>query len=198
MQKVFSLAFTLAVLTLGVSHSRGQSPGTYSPGQGLGGTTRMLRIKSIQDELKATPEQAQKLDDLSVELEKLRKEGISPRAWLTAYRKRLAEILRPEQVKRFEQIQIQQMGTVAFKANDVQLALKLTEHQKARLEAIDREKKASLSGNARNNGKDRRAEIAGRLAVEAEALVKSVAELTDEQKATWKELYGQPFVIVVE
>ncbi len=145
----------------------------------------MLRNKSIQGELKAVPEQARKLDALYQDLlTKGQKEvaqirNLPPdqrgpkiqamqRAQQDDLHKGLAEILKPEQVKRFEQIDVQQAGIAAFEIPRVREALRLTAGQKAQFQAIDREWRASLRAAGGDFQKDPKAAVAKSLAVRVE------------------------------
>jgi hypothetical protein len=119
--------------------------------------------------------------------------------------KSLDGILKPEQVKRFDQIDVQQAGVQAFEMRRVQEKLKLTDGQKAEMQRINREMMGSLAdllsrGAARSGDirKDTEELVRQVFPVRAQALVKCIAVLTDEQKATWNDLNGEPFVIVVE
>ncbi len=213
MRMLHGLAFAFVAFALSVSDA--QQTGTYVPGRGLS-PIALLRIKSVHNELKATPEQARKLDDLSHAMVKTYREGgiqtrgLTPeeirakalelgRAREEALRKDLTDILKPEQVRRFEQIAVQQLGIFAFQFDHrVREALKLTEPQKAGLQAIDQEMKEALNAATLAYSKDRQGGAAGLLAVRTQILVKYLALLTDEQKVTWNDLNGEPFVIVVE
>jgi hypothetical protein len=57
------LPLILGAVALMAGVVRAQAPGSYGPGRMMGGWA-ILRIKSVQAELKATPEQARKLDAL--------------------------------------------------------------------------------------------------------------------------------------
>ena len=61
-------------------------------------------------------------------------------------RKGLTDILKPEQVKRFEQIQLQQMGVLGAPAMPrVQEALNLTDDQKSKLRTIQEEQREAMT-----------------------------------------------------
>ena len=209
-----TLALTLGMVASTAGPGRAQPPGDYGPGRGMGGIV-VLRNKSVQQELKANPEQARKLDAL---FDTLLKEGqqtsmrlreISPggdrrakfleyqRAQQEGLRKGLAEALKPEQVKRFDQIDVQQAGILAFELPRVREALKLTDDQKAKVQDINREMMVSSRDAGGDFQKDPRAAAGKVIAARAQALVKCLAVLTDEQKATWNDLAGEPFVIKV-
>jgi Spy/CpxP family protein refolding chaperone len=216
MKALVTPALALGMVAVMVGPARAQAPGSYGPGRGISGFV-MSRNKSVQKELKATPEQTRKLDALFDEmLEKSRRETaqlreIPPedlraksleiqRAEDAYLRKRLAEILKPDQVKRYEQIEVQQGGINALSKPQIQAALKLNDVQKADLQATDREMAASIREaveDLQEFQKDPQAGIARALGVRAQVLAKYIATLSDEQKAIWKNLTGEPFVIVV-
>jgi hypothetical protein len=123
-------------------------------GFGGGGSGAMLVAnKGVQQELKVDEAQAENLDALAQELgdkqraefqklqdvsqderrEKMQEIGQAMNADL---RKGLDKVLKPEQVKRFEQIQLQQAGLAAFATPRVQGELKLTDDQKSKLDAL--------------------------------------------------------------
>ncbi len=206
--------FALVAFSLSVCSAQSPPPGDYGPGQKMS-VILMLRTRSLQQELKATPEQARKLVDfsdammrrgreLSVQLRDMpaansrAKVEELQRARLDELRKGLVEILKPEQIKRLEQIGLQQSGVFAFEMPHVLEALKLTDPQKGQIRAILLEMKATLRDVFVELQKDREAAAARRLEVETQTLAKCTALLTDEQKATWQDLTGEPFVIKVE
>ena len=123
------LAFGLVGLL--VAPAQVQRPGG---GRGFGGPAapaaavpRLLTNKGVQQELKIDDEQAEKLDAFAQEHGEKQREQFQKlqdipqderrakmqelgQAMNADLRKGLAEVLKPEQVKRFEQIQLQQMG----------------------------------------------------------------------------------------
>jgi hypothetical protein len=176
----------------------------------------MLRNKSVQQELKATPEQAGKLDALFRDmLARFRKDFAQlndmpqkdrrpkylelQQALRDDLSKKLAETLELEQIRRFEQIDVQQAGLDAFYITRVQGALKLTDEQKVRFRLIDQTMRDSLLGEIGNVvKKDPKAALGKVIEANARALAECLGALTEKQKATWKDLTGEPFVIVVE
>ena len=115
--------------------------------------------------------------------------------------KSLDGILKPEQIKRFDQIDVQQAGVDAFEMTRVREALKLTDEQKARFRLIGQNMRDALLGaigDFNEVKKDPQAAIGKAIEAHARALAECLAAMTDDQKATWKDLTGEPFVIVVE
>ena len=224
MRILHGLALTVGAFALVIGPARAQQPGEYGPGRMLGSTV-LIRIRSVHRELKATPEQVRKLDALFADFQKQGQAATAQlrdtpkdtpekernaklremeRAAREAFRKGLAEALNPEQLKRFEQIVVQQGGVAAFQMPRVVEALKLTDAQKAQVQGINEEMMDSIRSlslaalRSGDIGKDTRELVRQISPVRAQALAKCLAILTDEQKATWNDLNGEPFTIVVE
>jgi Spy/CpxP family protein refolding chaperone len=169
------------------------------------GDPGLLRNKAVQKELKITEEQAKKLDGFFDELGAKEREAeqkfaqSSPdeqskmreemRALAT---ERLNEILKPEQFKRFEQVELQRASYLVFGSPKIQEDLKLTDEQKAKIDAITAEandtyRKASQKATS-NPGKLRED-------INKATLAKIIALMTPAQKAIWKDLNGTPFEV---
>jgi len=192
-----------------------QGRGGFGGGFGGGGAGMLLSNKGVQQELKVSDEQAKKLDTLAEESrskarenmeklkdatkeerqEKLQAIGAESQAEL---HKNLAEILKPEQLKRFHQIQTQQAGAGAFSIPRVQNALKLTDDQKSKIREINQETMQAFREARTSAGDDR--EAAGKKLVEIrkDSLDKVKALLTDDQKKSWSELIGDPYEVKFE
>jgi RNA polymerase sigma factor (sigma-70 family) len=123
----------------------------------------------------------------------------------TARDKAISEILKPEQLRRLKEISLQLRGGQALGDPEVAEALKLTSEQKEKVKAIHEEAVKSMEsvfqsgGNfqAAGNFHEMQQQFAA-LAKKFEGLRKSADDqlmnlLTDEQKAMWKELTGEPF-----
>jgi Spy/CpxP family protein refolding chaperone len=128
-----------------------------------------------------TPEQLEELRKQAAERTKLEKT-------------KLAEILLPNQMKRLNEIYIQQLGTRAFEDVDVVAELKITDEQKASLAKVREESRAQMSelfaGGAGGDREARQAKLAeARKATEE----KTLAVLTADQKTKFEELKGKPF-----
>jgi hypothetical protein len=155
----------LLALAIVASITRGQTAGTggvFAPPL-VFYATRYLSDERLHKELKLTPEQVKKVTALvsgsppffaGIQAEQIK-----------AREKELAEILKPEQVKRLKEVLYQQMeripvGPLVLAGDDaIGKALQLTDDQKARMRA--RESLADV--------------------------------LTDGQKKEWKKLQGEPF-----
>jgi hypothetical protein len=208
------LALAFAVVVSVAAPARAQPPGSFGPGRMTGGWT-MLRNKSVQHEIRATPEQARRLDALFKEMqakgrdEATKAREVAPedrgarflefqRGQQGLLRKGLADILKPEQVKRFDQIDVQQAGVGAFAMPRVARALRLTDDQKGQLQKINQEMFSGMRGAGGDFQKDTRPPADKVAEARAWGLAKSIAVLTDDQKATWRDLTGEPFDLKVE
>jgi hypothetical protein len=128
-------------------------------------------------------------------------------------RKMVAQSLTAEQRERFRQIVVQSDGPIAFGRDEVLAALKLTPEQVDKIARIvlNYQNAVSQSGRPVGGGqvlspdKQQAAQpgAGGRIFVldptkvrelARQAVEKAVAVLTDEQKAKWKELIGEPMV----
>jgi hypothetical protein len=184
-------------------------------GRGFGGGADLLSNKSVQKELKATDEQVEKLNAFAREMrEKGREEFQGLRELSQEERRekmqalartRAAElvkgrdaILKPEQVKRFEEIQLQQSGAGAFSSPRVQEKLKLTEDQKTKVRAINMESGRSTREAFQDLQSDREGAMKKIAEIRKQATEKALAVLTDDQKKAWKEMTGEPFEVEYE
>ena len=102
-------------------------------------------------------------------------------------KKILAEGLKPEQMKRLNQI-MWQKGGVATASNDpdVQAALKLTDDQKEKIKTIRADTRKAITDLGQGNA-EKRAELQKKSGEDVVAL------LTDDQKKAWKDLVGPEF-----
>jgi len=207
----------------------GQGRGQFGGG-GQGGIAGLLRNESVQKELKMdkdqvdkTAEAAKKVQDKHAdEFTKLRdlpQEERRPKSaelnrtvsaeTLTA----VSEVLKPEQVTRLKEIELQQAGVAAFTRADVEKALALNDEQKTKLKAISDESSTKMrelfgggrgpgggAGGARPPRGQGGARGAGQnqekiTALRKEMSEKAVAVLNDDQKKTWKTMTGEAFTV---
>jgi hypothetical protein len=101
--------------------------------------------------------------------------------------------LKPEQIKRFHQIDIQAFGPTAFTYPSVTNKLVLTEEQGPKIRAVIVELQGEQRKAMQEAGNDRQAARPKVMALRKETLPKIVSLLTDDQKKVWKELIGEPF-----
>jgi len=149
---------------------------------GAGGMSpaQLLANKSVQEELKLSAEDAEKLvkkvnDETTKVAVKVTEEGLSK-----------------DQAKRFKQIRLQQMRLNAFEDAEVVSALKLTDDQKKEIKGIEDDLRKDLADAFKEKSKDAREKINE---MRKEALAKATKCLTDAQKKSWKEMVGEPFEI---
>lgn len=169
------------------------------------GDPSLLRNKAVQKELKITAAQAGKLDALFEELGAKEREGSQKFAEATPAEqtkmldemralsmKRLNEILKPEQFKRLGQIELQRASYFVFGSPKVQGELKLTDDQKAKINAITTEANAAYLKASQKGDPN---QINLRKDINKETLAKIVALMTPAQKAAWDDLNGDPFEV---
>jgi hypothetical protein len=116
--------------------------------------------------------------------------------------KALPDILKPDQLQRLDQIQLQVNGIISFKRPAVQEKLKLTLTQKLQILKIGTDLKQQIDEVIKDASSAplRRAPAAIQKSKELKnaATDKAVATLTSEQKKTWKEMNGEPFDFKLE
>ena len=120
-------------------HGRGH--GGFSGGPGMFGgqmpPAALLASKQVQEELKLTDEQKDSIKKLAREMRPARGEGRPDREEMQKraekFDKKLAEILKPEQMDRFKQIRIQIQGPRAFSNTEVVKALAITDEQQKKV-----------------------------------------------------------------
>jgi len=185
------------------------------PGIGLAGPG-LLFNKSVQEELKLTDEQLNKLRKAAQEVRAEHKEEFAELAQIKDRRERFekwqqlmkevtaetkraaADVLNDEQERRFRQIQRQQLGILAFAEPEVQKALNLSEEQKEKLKDIGQEAAEDFR-EVLQKAQGNREEAMGKLAeLRKESTRKALGVLDDTQKRTWRELTGEPFQIKFE
>jgi hypothetical protein len=199
-------------------------------GGGFGGPAVLVVNKAVQEDIKATEDQVEKLKAWSKDYTAKQFEGLKERfsglkdlsdeerakkvAEMTAESnkevyKQLGEVLKPEQIKRIKQIDIQNAGVRAFTRADVVEALKLTDDQKSTVKGLSDEyakdsreirTEAGFGGGA-GKGKGaggfdatKMAEMNKKIAKLQKETVEKISEkLTADQVKTWKELTGDAF-----
>jgi len=205
---------------------RGGGPrGGFQGGPGGGGMLGLLMNEQVRDELDLTEDQMGKLrqagekmregfggggfdreafqnmteEQRQAEIEKRRAEFEKRRQEME---KRindvLEDILVPEQLKRLEQISLQQQRTGALGNQKVINALGITPEQQARLRAIGEKAREQTMALFQGMGRDSTEEQRNQ-AREKGAVIRAAAEkeamgvLTAAQKEKLKELMGEPF-----
>lgn len=192
------------------------------PGGGFGGgfaggglASQIARSKPLQEELKIDADQ---LEKLTAALTKAREESRELGAKLfqpgtsseerTEIMKKMGElntkaaegVLKPEQMKRLHQLENQQLGLSIFTREETAKKLNLTDEQKEKIKAINKEldgDRREIFGSAgRGGGGFGRLdpEVTKKLeALQKEAMANAVKVLNDEQQSAYKELTGEHF-----
>jgi eukaryotic-like serine/threonine-protein kinase len=162
--------------------------------------------KSVEEELKLSSEEVGRLKSLAEEGQAARREmrDLSEedrrkkrQEMAETTEKKVAEIVKPEQLKRLKQIYLQVLGTQigpvapAFRLPQVVSGLSLTEEQKEKIATISHDTETSMSGLRQStNPIEAMKEY---LKLREIAQEKIVAVLTSEQQDKWKEMTGEPF-----
>jgi hypothetical protein len=182
------------------------------PGRGMGGLTpaALLTNKSVQAELKLTTDQTGKLQDLAKDLREKHKGDLDKarqdkdfakmgevfKAIGEETEKALPDVLKPEQLKRLHQIEIQVAPFQALAKPEVQKKLDLSDKQKTEITAITDKLQSDRQELFKDVGKDKdKRQEANKKFTEMnnEAKTKAIGVLNEDQKKTWKELTGAPF-----
>jgi hypothetical protein len=109
--------------------------------------------------------------------------------------KELDKILKPEQMTRLKQIARQQGGPAAYLKSENIKDLSITDEQKTKLTAINTELDKDRQELFRGGGGFSPETREKMETLTKEATEKAVAVLTDEQKAKWKTLIGEPYTV---
>ena len=187
-----AIAFGMVALMAGTASAQ-QGRGGFGGGFGGGGPIGLLNNPGVQKELKLDEAQIEKAGELSTETREQMmglREQIGnlqgPEAFTKmqelskpineAALKTAGEILKPEQLKRLHQIEIQQRGPAGALA-DAEIAKKL---------------------KVTSFGQDRQAATQKIQALRTETNAKVVALMSEEQLKSWKELTGEPFEVTFQ
>jgi hypothetical protein len=204
------------VLTLGVAALLAMPAGAQQPkhkGHGsrmpMGGGAGLVANQGVQKELKLTKEQTSKAEAVAravrekyhgefAKFEELdaqarfEKTAEIVRNMTSESNKGLADVLKPEQMKRYRQIQLQQLGLMAFTEPDVRSKLKLSDEQVGRIRKINAEsqsqRRESTQGSGKRGDMQKKAETLGK-----DRMDKALAVLSADQKPVWKDMTGEPF-----
>ncbi len=182
------------------------------------GAGALARIEKVATELKLTDDQKtgiQKAGDTIREkfrddFDKARQDGDREKmtalfkAQGEALDKELAGVLKPEQMKRLKQIEVQTAGLAAFATEDVQNALKLTDAQKKEVkeaeDAVEKDMQEAFQGAFQGGfSPDKMQEVGKKVqTMRTDALDKVLKGLTDDQKKEWKELTGDRLELTIQ
>lgn len=206
----------LGVMAMIACPAMAQRGGFRGGMMGGGGAMMLLMNEGVQKELKLTDEQKEKttelvqsvrekhqedfagLQDLSQEerVAKMTKVmGAIDKEIYTA----LASAWKPEQVKRLKQISLQTRGINALASEEVQKDLKITDAQKDKLKTLttDQQKERQAAMQEARDNQDFAGFAKKSSEISKEFMGKALALLDDKQKASWKEMTGDPFELVM-
>jgi hypothetical protein len=191
---------TAVVLTAGPV--LGQQPARGLPERlGTRPAVMLLNRPQVQEDLKLTEEQVKQVKEV---FQKVKKEiaDLQDLEGPTRFDKMAAKfqeadraagrVLRPEQGKRLKQLGLQLQGVRALLTPDVARELGLSDEQKRKIKEAQEEARKQ-GGKLREDAASRteaRKQLAGLMKANTE---KVQALLTDEQRAKWKEMLGEPF-----
>jgi hypothetical protein len=214
MRNLCKVSLSLALVALLAAPALAQRQGGFG---GFGGGN-LLTNKSVQEELKISKEQKEKIDEASKKVqEKMRSafqdfQDLKPeerREKFQALTKETTEImnkaasLTADQKKRLAEIQLQQSvrfaGPAAFNSEATQKQLKLTDEQKEAVKTILKETQDKIMDETKDlDRQDFRKRFEIMQKVNTEAMGKVAAKLTKEQKETWTKMKGEKFEIKFE
>jgi Spy/CpxP family protein refolding chaperone len=192
------LSFVLCAAALaGLAAARGQAP-TRGPVRGGPNAVTMLRHKAVQEELKLTEAQREKVKRLMTGMRDKLLELIEGgqrgkvAAVVQEQEKGLAKILTPKQLARLKQVVLQVHGVWALTAPETAKELKITPGQEKKLRALQ---DATLKEMTKVSDKARtRTEAQKKLAeLHRAANEKGLELLTAGQRDRYKALSGEPF-----
>jgi hypothetical protein len=189
--------------------------GRGNRGGGAGGLGALLTNDSVQKELKLEKEAIDKVKEAVTKVQDAHKDDTAKLRDLTGEERRtktaeltatmndetlkaVGDILKPEQIKRLKQIDVQQAGAQAFTRADVVKALSLKDDQKDKIKTIAADMTKALADlRAAGGGAAGRAANQEKItALRKETMDKVVGLLTDDQKKAFKEMTGDAFELV--
>jgi hypothetical protein len=205
-------SLVMTILALGLAFSlAGRVEAQVRGGMGGGGWggVDLLLHPIVQKELKLDEAQVEKARALALEIRERQKEQFAKLEGLEheervkksqEFASALAEeglkalggLLKPEQLARFRQVDLQQRGASALTDPTVIRSLRLRPDQSARLQAIlDHSVLRMREAPSLSRG-DRQATFDRILAIRHETNAAAVGLLDDPQKEAWKRMLGEP------
>jgi hypothetical protein len=178
-----------------------QPTGRAAAGTGMP-TLRLLTQKSVQDDLKMTSDQVQKLTAAFKKMRKLRDDAedqgkkLDFPELMKINDQLVKDIVTPEQNKRLQQIRLQIGGPRAFADPALAKELKITEAQATKLKALAEDarkqiQKAFDEAETRQAAQDKVSQVNRDVARRIQEL------LTSEQRSRWQSMTGAPFTGMV-
>ena len=203
------LAFGMVAALAGSAMAQGRG------GYGGGGPANLLGNPSVQKELKLDDSQISKASELATETrekmmslrdqlsdlqgqERMTKQQELAKPINEAALKSASEFLKPEQIKRLTQIELQQRGAAALTDPMIAKKLAVTDEQTTKVKTMLADMQAEARDIQQNAGDDRQAAMQKVQALRKETNTKVMALMTEDQKKTWKELTGEPFEVTYQ
>jgi Spy/CpxP family protein refolding chaperone len=180
----------------------------------LGGFDGLLQNVSVQKELNLSEQQIVKSKEIIREVrhnhggdfEKLKEVPQAERrdkvrglveAVSRETLQKVVAILKPAQVRRLKEIELQERGLHAFADRDVEQALHLTDEQKTKIKKLGEGAGTAIQKISKESGNDYHIALKQIGAYRRELMREAMALLTPEQRKSWKELTGEPFEVQV-
>jgi hypothetical protein len=132
---------------------------------------RLLRLPSVQEELMLSPQQARAVLDLKAKGRAGQGDPKGP-----PVEKQALALLKPQQIVRLNQLQVQQARLWAFQDPAVNAALALTPAQRQAILAIQKEAQATSGDRGKSLAMERILKL-----------------FTGQQMSRWRQLVGEPF-----
>ncbi|HVV99985.1 MAG TPA: hypothetical protein VHB77_06585 [Planctomycetaceae bacterium] len=180
-----------------------------------GGGIGLLRMETVQTELKLTDDQKKDVtalqekvreemprferggQDLTQEERQKRGEEFAKKAQEvnTKAEGELAKILKPEQLTRYEQLKLQREGAIALSQKETADKLALTEDQRKKVQELIAANRESGRGafNPGASDEERRAAFTKMREAREKLQTDLVAVLTPDQKSSWDKMLGAKF-----
>jgi predicted translin family RNA/ssDNA-binding protein len=210
MRRIGLMSAVLAAVVLlssPVSAQKQKQPGRG----GFGGVSlgQLATNEGVQKEIKMTEDQIKKVKDVTQEIrtkfrDKFADAGMDREKMQALFReiqtetdKAVTAALKPDQVKRIKQIELQVIGLRAFGREEVQKELKFTDKQKEEYTELSKEvtkDAAAIMEGISFRDREKFQEAQKKVQeLNKKALDKFVSKLTADQQKTYKEMQGEKF-----
>jgi hypothetical protein len=213
-RRIATMVLTLGVAALLAMPAFAQQPRHKGHGSRMpmGGGAGLIANKGVQKELKLTDVQTSKAEGVARNVREKyhgefakvqdpdaqkRSEKMTEivRTMTSETNKGLADVLKPEQMKRYHQLQLQHLGLMAFIEPEVQSKLKLTDDQVGRIRRINADSQRQRSEVVQGGGGNREEMRKQGATLGKESMEKALAVLSADQKLAWKDMTGEPFEV---
>lgn len=201
------------VLALGLMLALSTPAMAQRGGGMMGGGAMLLGNPSVQQELKMTEEQVSKATAMLEEvrgkymdqIRELAQQGPEGREKMQALgremtadiKKAAKEMMKPEQLKRFGEIELQQAGAAALESAEVVEKLKISDDQKGKIQELvmaSNQEMRSIMQSAFQGG-DRQEAMKKVAELRTSTTKKALEVLTADQQKSFTEMLGSPFEI---